>query len=174
MIERHPSPATADRTVGPMASGGQPFSEWLRLQLKARKMTQRQLAQKSGVDHSTVSRLLRGDRIPSLRTANLLAHSLGMPDGPEGIHRQGSWSSESPAARVEYALRLDDLLDESQVRDVMNVYLASRRRRLHLVAAAGAETTGPTRAPDLGRVSGEAPRPPAIGRLAPAPRGRSS
>jgi transcriptional regulator with XRE-family HTH domain len=173
MIERHPPSATGDRTVGPMASGGQTFSEWLRLQLKARKMTQRQLAQKSGVDHSTVSRLLRGDRIPSLRTANPLAHSLGMPDGPDGIHRQGSWSSESPAARVERALRLDDLLDESQVRDVMNVYLASRRRRLHLVAAAGGETTGSMSPLDRARVSREAPRSTAVEGLAAAARGRS-
>jgi len=42
---------------------GRAFNEWLRTQLKAKKMSQRQLAQQSGVDHSTISRLVRGDRI---------------------------------------------------------------------------------------------------------------
>ena len=41
---------------------GRAFNEWLRAQLKAKKMSQRQLAQQSGVDHSTISRLIRGDR----------------------------------------------------------------------------------------------------------------
>ena len=41
---------------------GRAFNEWLRTQLKAKKMSQRQLAQQSGVDHSTISRLVRGDR----------------------------------------------------------------------------------------------------------------
>ena len=45
---------------------GRAFNEWLRAQLKAKKMSQRQLAQQSGVDHSTISRLIRGDRMPSL------------------------------------------------------------------------------------------------------------
>ena len=52
------------------------FNEWLRAQLKAKKMSQRQLAQQSGVDHSTISRLLRGDRTPSLGTATKLARGL--------------------------------------------------------------------------------------------------
>ena len=48
---------------------GRAFNEWLRAQLKAKKMSQRQLAQQSGVDHSTISRLIRGDRMPSLAEA---------------------------------------------------------------------------------------------------------
>ena len=39
-------------------------------------MSQRQLAQQSGVDHSTISRLIRGDRTPSLGTATKLARGL--------------------------------------------------------------------------------------------------
>jgi hypothetical protein len=35
-----------------------------------------------------------------------------------------------PTARVEYALRADDLLAEPQVRQVMEYYLALRMRRL--------------------------------------------
>jgi transcriptional regulator with XRE-family HTH domain len=51
------------------SQNGRAFNEWLRAQLKAKKMSQRQLAQQSGVDHSTISRLIRGDRTPSLATA---------------------------------------------------------------------------------------------------------
>jgi transcriptional regulator with XRE-family HTH domain len=66
---------------------GRAFNEWLRAQLKAKKMSQRQLAQQSGVDHSTISRLVRGDRMPSLGTATKLARGLREltedDDGPQ-------------------------------------------------------------------------------------------
>ena len=58
------------------SSSGRAFNDWLRSQLKAKKMSQRQLAQQSGVDHSTISRLIRGDRMPSLGTATKLARGL--------------------------------------------------------------------------------------------------
>ena len=53
------------------SSSGRAFNDWLRSQLKVKKMSQRQLAQQSGVDHSTISRLIRGDRMPSLGTATI-------------------------------------------------------------------------------------------------------
>jgi transcriptional regulator with XRE-family HTH domain len=120
-------------TSDPTKVGAHTFHEWLQLQLKARHLTQRQLAQKSGVDHSTISRLVRGDRVPSLRTAGLLARSLDMSpeiDGPSFA------TSGSPAARVEYALRSDDLLTEAGVREIMDIYLAARRRRARGIATA--------------------------------------
>ena len=52
------------------------FNAWLRSQLKEKKMSQRQLALQSGVDHSTISRLIKGDRMPSLGTATKLARGL--------------------------------------------------------------------------------------------------
>jgi transcriptional regulator with XRE-family HTH domain len=129
MIERQAPSAVAESAGSPAGAGGHAFSQWLRAQLKARKLTQRQLARKSGIDHSTISRLIGGNRVPSLRTANLLARSLGVPVGPDGVGRAGLGSDEPPAARVEYALRLDDRLSEAQVREIMNVYLAVRWRR---------------------------------------------
>src|SRR3990170_1116618 len=54
---------------------GRAFNEWLRSQLKAKKMSQRQLAQQSGVDHSTISRLIRGERTPSLRADEYLSEA---------------------------------------------------------------------------------------------------
>ncbi len=165
MIERPMPPAVADSEVGLPDPGDEPFGRWLAVQLRARRLTQRQLAQKSGVDHSTISRLVRGDRVPSLRTANLLVHSLGLSVGPDGTQRVGSRSFESPAARVEHALRLDDLLTESQVRDVMNVYLAARLRRPRLLATPGAAAPTATDAPNVVQISGANPRASSIGRL---------
>ena len=127
MIESQTPTTVVDSATRPASAGGRPFSHWLNDQLRARKLTQRQLAQKSGVDHSTISRLSRGDRTPSLRTAQRLAQSLGMAAGPDGLDRNGH-GTESPMARVEHALRRDDLLSEDQVRKIMNVYLAARWR----------------------------------------------
>lgn len=109
------------------------FNEWLRAQLKAKRMSQRQLAQQSGVDHSTISRLIRGDRTPSLGTATKLARGLreiqDETDTPGYFGLVGA-TTTSPVARVEYALRSDDLFGERQVRQVMEYYLAVRMRRV--------------------------------------------
>ena len=112
---------------------GRAFNEWLRAQLKAKKMSQRQLAQQSGVDHSTISRLVRGDRTPSLGTATKLARGLrelrdeSDTPGYFGVMAAGT---SHPTARVEYALRADEMLNEPQVRQVMEYYLAVRMRRV--------------------------------------------
>ncbi len=111
---------------------GRGFNEWLRTQLKAKKMSQRQLAQQSGVDHSTISRLIRGDRMPSLGTATKLARGLReIRDDAEAPQYLGTvtGATTNPTARVEYALRADDVLTEPQVRQVMEYYLAVRMRR---------------------------------------------
>jgi transcriptional regulator with XRE-family HTH domain len=114
-------------------SNGRAFNEWLRAQLKAKKMSQRQLAQQSGVDHSTISRLVRGDRMPSLGTATKLARGLRElgenDDGPQYLGLMGG-GVQNPTARVEYALRSDESLSEAQVRQVMEYYLAVRMRRV--------------------------------------------
>src|SRR5262245_53720327 len=122
-------------------SNGRAFNEWLRAQLKAKKMSQRQLAQQSGVDHSTISRLVRGDRMPSLGTATKLARGLRElgenDDGPQYLGLMGGNGVQNPTARVEYALRSDEALGESQVRQVMEYYLAVRMRRVGATYSAG-------------------------------------
>jgi len=97
------------------------FNSWLRSQLKEKKMSQRQLALQSGVDHSTISRLIKGDRMPSLGTATRLARGLReIHDEGEGPAYFASQSARQtlPTARVEYALRADDNLTEADVRDL--------------------------------------------------------
>ena len=118
---------------GMTRTNGRAFNEWLRAQLKAKKMSQRQLAQQSGVDHSTISRLVRGDRMPSLGTATKLARGLRElgenDDGPQYLGLIGG-GVQNPTARVEYSLRADEALSEAQVRQVMEYYLAVRMRRV--------------------------------------------
>jgi transcriptional regulator with XRE-family HTH domain len=131
------------------SQNGRAFNEWLRGQLKAKKMSQRQLAQQSGVDHSTISRLIRGDRMPSLGTATKLARGLReLRDDADTPAYLGLVSSgtTNPTARVEYALRADDLLTEPQVRQIMEYYLAVRMRRYGRAyhGEGGATATGQT------------------------------
>jgi transcriptional regulator with XRE-family HTH domain len=101
---------------------GPTYGEWLRIQLKVRRMTQRLLAQRSGVDHSSISRILRGHRSPTLRTATALVR---------GLHGEFDHGALVPrnipaTARVEYALRSDELLTEDQIEAIMRSYLAMR------------------------------------------------
>jgi transcriptional regulator with XRE-family HTH domain len=119
---------------------GRAFNEWLRAQLKAKRMSQRQLAQQSGVDHSTISRLIRGDRMPSLGTATKLAKGLReIREDADTSTALGvvSLGPQNPTARVEYSLRADESLTEPQVRQIMEYYLAVRVRRFSRTYASG-------------------------------------
>ena len=127
------------------------FNSWLRSQLKEKKMSQRQLALQSGVDHSTISRLIKGDRMPSLGTATKLARGLReIRDEAEGPAYFASLTTRQllPTARVEYALRGDDALNEGDVRDLMQAYIAVRNRRLRDNGSTpnGAQATTPAAA----------------------------
>ncbi len=128
---------------------GRAFNEWLRAQLKAKKMSQRQLAQQSGVDHSTISRLIRGDRMPSLGTATKLARGLReLREDADTAQYLGvvTAGAMNPTARVEYSLRADEMLSEPQVRQIMEYYLAVRMRRFG--RAFQPNEPQPTRPPD--------------------------
>ena len=111
------------------------FNAWLRGQLREKKMSQRQLALQSGVDHSTISRLIKGDRMPSLGTATKLARGLReINDESDGPAYFASLNTRHvlPTTRVEYALRGDDLLQEDDVRELMQAYIVLRRRRMQV------------------------------------------
>lgn len=141
------SPQRAHMTT----QNGRAFSEWLRAQLKAKKMSQRQLSQRSGVDHSTISRLICGDRMPLLGTATKLAHRLReLRDDADTLEYLGLMSSggANPTARVEYAVRSDDVLSDTQVRQIMAYYLAARIHRLGH-SHQGGEVDRPVQSPYL-------------------------
>lgn len=106
------------------------FRDWLTLQLRARRMSLRQLAHRSGVNVSTVSRIVRGERRPTLHTAVRLARVVrDTADESSATRFFGALTSDSldPIREVERALRADDQLDDGDVRLVMQAYLDARR-----------------------------------------------
>jgi transcriptional regulator with XRE-family HTH domain len=106
------------------------FRDWLTLQLRARRMSLRQLANRSGVNVSTVSRIVRGERRPTLHTAVRLARVVReSADESSATRFFGSLTAESldPVREVERALRADGQLDDDDVRRVMQAYLEARR-----------------------------------------------
>jgi len=148
---------------------GRAFNEWLRAQLKAKKMSQRQLAQQSGVDHSTISRLIRGDRMPSLGTATKLARGLReLREDADTAQYLGvvAAGAMNPTARVEYALRADEMLTEAQVRQIMEYYLAVRMRRFGR-AFQPAEGSNNSRPPDRPLRSQPLPARPVVAAAGP-------
>lgn len=111
-------------------------------------MSQRQLALQSGVDHSTISRLIKGDRMPSLGTATKLARGLReIRDESEGPAYFASLAARQllPTARVEYALRGDDALTDADVRELMQLYISTRTRRIQADPDASARTVAGNR-----------------------------
>jgi transcriptional regulator with XRE-family HTH domain len=64
------------------------FAGWLGEAMASRRMSQRMLAMQAGVNHATISRLLKGNREPSLSTALALISALERPElgvAPERI-----------------------------------------------------------------------------------------
>jgi transcriptional regulator with XRE-family HTH domain len=110
------------------------FIEWLRAQLETRKVSQRQLAYRSGVHHSTISRLVSEGRVPTLRTATMLAHGLrglrAEVEAPGSVGFVGRFVDHPPATRVWEALRADDVLGPGQAHQVLDYYLALRSGKL--------------------------------------------
>jgi transcriptional regulator with XRE-family HTH domain len=109
-------------------------------------MSQRQLAALSGVDHSTISRLLLHDRRPSLATATKLARAFRQVEGETDTADYFERVPEEtifPSRRVEMALRADELLDDAEVRRLMSLYLDARRRRQAIASSNGRWSNGP-------------------------------
>jgi transcriptional regulator with XRE-family HTH domain len=105
------------------------FRQWLRRQLRSRRMSLRQLAAHSGVSASTVSRVVRGDRQPSLQTALRLANVLraACDDFNPAAQIGAMVDRFEPATDIERALRADSRLSEADVRRIMLMYHSLRR-----------------------------------------------
>jgi DNA-binding XRE family transcriptional regulator len=68
-----------DRDAGRHEPVDLSFAIWLSHQLRRLRLTQRELARRSGVAHSTISRILLGQRQPSWATLQRLALVVGNP-----------------------------------------------------------------------------------------------
>lgn len=112
---------------------GATFATWLALQLRMRRLSHEQLARRSGVHRSTITRLASGERRPTLETARRLASALtgarGDPPATATFFAEDlAAAAADPIARVERALRGDASLSEDGLRRVMRLYLQARRR----------------------------------------------
>ena len=107
------------------------FSDWLETQLRARRMSLRQLADRSGVNVSTVSRILHGKRRPSLRTALLLSHALepARTSGGSELSITLGRGDLDAVTMVERALRADSQLTDAAVHRLMMLYHTLRAER---------------------------------------------
>lgn len=128
--------ATEFARAGSGWAGPLVFASWLRRQLRERRLSQRQLAERSGISHSTISRVISGTRSPSLETATKLVRALRHGWTEDQVATYFDLLPERtilPAQRVEAALRGDSELSESDVRSVMVEYLAVRSHRLRSI-----------------------------------------
>lgn len=66
------------------------FAVWLARQLRRRHITQRELARRGGLDHSTISRILVGSRAPSWSTVQRIALVVGFPPSNVMLGRLGT------------------------------------------------------------------------------------
>jgi len=72
------------------------FAVWLARHLRRRRISQRELARRAGLDHSTISRILDGSRAPSWSTVQRIALVVGFPPSNVMLGRLGSLARESP------------------------------------------------------------------------------
>lgn len=71
------------------------FPEWLAAELQTRKMSQVELAKKSGVTPAQISRILSGQRGAESKTLYSIAVALKVP--PEEVYRvAGIWNEKEP------------------------------------------------------------------------------
>jgi transcriptional regulator with XRE-family HTH domain len=112
-------------------NGPSSFAGWLRRELEVRRISQRVLASRCGVDHSTISRLLTSSRAPSLATAMKLAAGLRPLGTGEVVWLHGlsarARRGDGPAD-VLAALAEDPQLSPAQVAQVHDYYLGVRSR----------------------------------------------
>lgn len=76
-MEQAPTPPHPINVPATILAGD--FAGWLREAMAARGVSQRMLGHLSGIDHSTISRLVAGDRQPTLGTALALIRVLERP-----------------------------------------------------------------------------------------------
>jgi len=97
--------------------------------MEVRRVSQRALAQRCGVHHSTISRLLTSSRAPSMATALKLATGLRVTHGDE-IAWLRRIAAMAPArdrpADVLAALAADPMLSPAQVALVHDYYMEVR------------------------------------------------
>jgi transcriptional regulator with XRE-family HTH domain len=98
-----------------------PFDSWLAIELDQLDMTPGRLARLTGLHRSTISRLLHGERRPTVETAARIALAIGSNRPPFGFERR-----RDVVARVRHELDADPTLRPRDVQRVMTHYVLQR------------------------------------------------
>lgn len=110
---------------------GQPlvdgFADYLRRELAARRWSVRYLGVRSGVNHSTISRLLNANRTPSLQTVLRLQQAFAERDQRRV---EATQSQFDPMQRVADALAADPALDARGIAHILHYYRRVRTDHL--------------------------------------------
>ena len=104
----------------------QTFGDYLKQELDARHWSVRYLAFRAGVNHSTISRLIRGQRTPRLETVQRLHQALKLlPQHPPVTPRRDD--PDAAFQRVADALALDPQLSPTAQGQLMRYYEQLRK-----------------------------------------------
>lgn len=114
------------------------FRTWLASEMQNRRLSQEQLALRSGMHRSTISRLLSGERSPNLDTVAQIVDALGTSPAAASPLAVASDS----AAEVERSIQADPALSEATRLLLIQLY---RRMRRPLVSG-----TAPTSGDSIG------------------------
>jgi len=100
------------------------FREWLARRIAERRLSQAQVALRSGVARSTVGRILSGDRHPTLDTAIGLVGALDDGVLPRFYARLGR--TGDPFERVAHIVHADPHLSEADAAKLLRLYREMR------------------------------------------------
>ncbi len=116
-----------------MNDAGYRFPAWLELTMRARGMSQAQLARSMGVGETQVSRWRRGLAVPTVHSLQRLAETLGVPratlDQLAGYPTGGATvmvdiEADGPAADLQpYQTMLAELMEQRVPRELWHVYV---------------------------------------------------
>ncbi len=132
---RNVEPSEDDAFVG----DGQtlPFDAWLAAELEATALTPQRLARLAGLNRSTISRLLLGQRKPSVDTAARIAVAIQSTRPSAGPERR-----IDIVGRVRHELLADPDLKPRDVQQVMTRYARLRARIGGASSSGGGQPSG--------------------------------
>ena len=124
VLDAHGDAGVGDPTVTRMALDDTAIRDWLAREIQRRQLSQRMLATRSGVNHSTISRLLNSSRAPSWSTVVRLSAALGTAPPTFGHAPAGATDAQIRRALLAVGLAPHDI-DE-----MVAVYRRREMRRM--------------------------------------------
>ena len=130
-----------------MGQHGAEFGVLLKRVREARRVSQSKLAERAEFDHSYVSRLESGARMPTREAVERLARALDLPQNEQdGLLAAAGFLPRDVASLLSDEPVIGEVLDLLQNDAVPVEYRDNMRKVLHLLAEQARLTVGPARA----------------------------